>query len=127
MRRGGEAHYVTPSPLHVAFDPLRRNVEHVVLGASGVQPVRTVDERRMMTSMGVGVRDVVHLHRGVIGGTESDGRGCRVRGTCSLRWVARRHMRGLARLTGVRVGVCAGPRTRIPPSGGHVAAVIVRM
>lgn len=127
MRRGGEAQYVAPSPLHVAFDPLRRDVEHVMLGASGVQPLRAVDERRMMTSMGVRVRDVVHLHRGVVGRTESDGRGSRVRGTCSLRWVARRHMRGLARLTGVRVGVCAGPRARISPSGGHGTAVIVRM
>ena len=81
--------------------------------------------------MGVRVRDVVHLHRGVVRRAEGDRRRGRARGPwlrlssarglAGLAWV--HVMRGLAGLAGVRVRVRAGHGACA--AGAHRATVVV--
>ena len=73
IRRVPETHVVASPPLHVALNPLRRDIHHVMVVAP-VEPLRPVDERRMVPCVGVRVRNVVHLHRSMVRRTQRDRR-----------------------------------------------------
>lgn len=67
VRSGREVHHVAAAPLHIAFDALRGDVHDGVLGRGGsIQSLRPVHQRCVVACVRMRVRNVVHLHGGVV-------------------------------------------------------------
>ncbi|KAH9892840.1 hypothetical protein C8Q73DRAFT_699649 [Cubamyces lactineus] len=135
-RSPGEVEQIAPAALHVALDALRRDVHDRMLGRA-VQTFGPVDVRRVVPRMSVRVRDVMHLHRGLVLSAKSQIRrgqrlSLRLRlRACRMAWLsgvdvcvlALADVRSLSRLAcvRVRVGVCASACSLAVP-GSEVRA-----